>query len=218
MRLCRMRELPSPRALLGRVNAEATSALALSRTLTVTRPRAVDVQEVGDWDILHLALVHSAASLRLLARPPAEASVGGAVHQVERTAPDWYGPVPIEKAPGLGTTAYLISRRAMEALVRQDDEGGYTGVPIDDVLTREFAATTFAVYPVPFHRGKAKSLINPAQEGFRAVMYDSRVIRFVEWALVSTGLSSSGLVWVFLAAVTLWTFGVVVPLSSALAQ
>ncbi|CAE7452615.1 unnamed protein product [Symbiodinium natans] len=54
------------------------------------------------------------------------------------------------------------------------------------------------------------------QEFFRTVMYDPRVFRNLEWALVWTGLSSSQLVWVFLAAMAAWTLGVTIPVGNAL--
>eukprot|EP00411_Alexandrium_monilatum_P104760 CAMPEP_0175782348 /NCGR_PEP_ID=MMETSP0097-20121207/77732_1 /TAXON_ID=311494 /ORGANISM="Alexandrium monilatum, Strain CCMP3105" /LENGTH=263 /DNA_ID=CAMNT_0017093157 /DNA_START=98 /DNA_END=886 /DNA_ORIENTATION=- len=172
------------------------------------RPLDWAAQAGRGWDVLHLALVHSAASLRL-----ARLEGGGSVVRVERTAPDWYGFVPIERAPGLGTTAYLISRRAMEAIVELDDRRGYTGMPIDDLLACTFPGSTYAACPVLLHRGSSPSLINPAQGTFRAVMYNPGVFRFVEQALVTTGLSSSGLVWAFLCAMAAWTVGVTLPLS-----
>ena len=84
------------------------------------------------WSVLHLSLVHSAASLRL--RPcPSTDLPHGQLLKVERTAPDWYGPVQISRAPGLGTTAYFISREAIEAMLKYDLQRGYVA-PIDDVL------------------------------------------------------------------------------------
>eukprot|EP00438_Fugacium_kawagutii_P019679 Skav225743 [mRNA] locus=scaffold28:65594:65977:- [translate_table: standard] len=77
------------------------------------------------WSVVHLSLVHSAASLRLR-------RVEENVVRVERTAPDWYGPVSIKKAPGLGTTAYIISREAMEKVLRLKSD---FEMPIDDLLT-----------------------------------------------------------------------------------
>lgn len=82
------------------------------------------------WSIVHLSLVHSAASLRL--RSPQDLPYGQLV-KVERTAPDWYGPVQIKRPPGLGTTAYLVSRDAMQAILDYDSRRGYVA-PIDDVL------------------------------------------------------------------------------------
>ncbi|CAE8653184.1 unnamed protein product, partial [Polarella glacialis] len=172
-------------------------------------------QKEHRWDVLHLSLVHSAASLRLL---PVDAGSdsGSPVVQVQRTAPDWYGPVPIERAPGLGTTAYLVSRGAMEAMVAADSRIGYSGIPIDDLLARLYPGSTYGAFPAPLHRGNAPSLINPDQQLFRAVMYDPRVVQNVEQALVATGLSSSQLVWAFLATMAAWTVGVTLPVVNAL--
>lgn len=177
----------------------------------LTRQLAWAARSQGHWDILHLALVHSAASLCLV---PVEDEP---IARVERTAPDVYGVVPIEKAPGLGTTAYVISRRAMDRLLTIDAErGGYAGVPIDDLLAETFPATTFAAWPVLWHRGLAPSFVNPGQGAFRNVMYDPRAIRLVERALVSTGISSSGLVCCLLSALAFWTVAVVIPVSREL--
>lgn len=171
------------------------------------------------WKILHLSLVHSAASLKLRkadAQKDAQVLGVAGVVRVERTAPDWYGPVKIERAPGLGTTAYVISSEAAKDVLKRHAETGYTQ-PIDDLLVELFGASgTFAAYPAPVHRGRVVSLINPDQELFRAVMYDPRVFKNVEWTLVQTGLSSSQLVWVFLAAMAAWTVGVSIPAFSAL--
>lgn len=173
-------------------------------------PLAWAKEKEGEWDVLHLALVHSAASLRLLR------TGDGEVVRVERTAPDWYGPVPIEKAPGLGTTAYLISREAMQKLVDLDSKQGYVGTPIDDLLTSSFPESTFAACPVLLHRDGSESRINQGQGAFRAVMYNPSVFRFVERALVTTGLSSSALVWLFLATMAGWTVGVTLPVARLL--
>ncbi|CAE7287718.1 adt-1 [Symbiodinium sp. CCMP2456] len=171
------------------------------------------------WKILHLSLVHSAASLKLRKEAQKDApnlGVPPGVVRVERTAPDWYGPVKIERAPGLGTTAYVISSEAAKDVLKRHAETGYRQ-PIDDLLAELFGASgTFAAYPAPVHRGRVVSLINPDQELFRAVMYDPRVFKNVEWTLVQTGLSSSQLVWVFLAAMAAWTVGVSIPAFSAL--
>ncbi|CAE7034309.1 spon1 [Symbiodinium sp. CCMP2592] len=82
----------------------------------------------SSWKILHLSLVHSAASLKLRKE---EKDVP--IVRVERTAPDWYGPVLIERAPGLGTTAYVISREAAKDVLQRHAETGYVQ-PIDDLL------------------------------------------------------------------------------------
>eukprot|EP00434_Breviolum_minutum_P039341 symbB.v1.2.034930.t3/scaffold4597.1/size37581/6 len=67
------------------------------------------------------------------------------------------------------------------------------------------------MFPAPLHRGQTASLINPDQQLFRSIMYDERVFRNIESALVSTGLSSSQLVWLFLFSMAAWTFGVTLP-------
>jgi hypothetical protein len=53
----------------------------------------------------------------------------------------------------LGTTAYLINRRGIEALVANDDRtGGYCGVPIPDTMARLFPKSRYAAFPMPMHR------------------------------------------------------------------
>ena len=86
------------------------------------------------WKIVHLSLVHSAASLKLHrdeALSPDNPDMS--ILRVERTAPDWYGPVKVDRAPGLGTTAYGISREAALALLKRHADEGYLK-PIDDLL------------------------------------------------------------------------------------
>ena len=86
----------------------------------------------ASWMILHLSLVHSAASLKL--RKEEALTSDSDILRVERTAPDWYGPVQIDRAPGLGTTAYIISRDAALAIVKHHADIGYVQ-PIDDLLS-----------------------------------------------------------------------------------
>lgn len=168
-------------------------------------------KEISDWSVLHLSLVHSAASLRL---KPVDGTK--TILKVERTAPDWYGPVNIMRAPGLGTTAYIITRKGMQEMLRLDQGFESFERPIDDLLAERFAESTFAMFPAPLHRGQTASLINPDQQLFRSIMYDERVFRNIESALVSTGLSSSQLVWLFLFSMAAWTFGVTLPVLSFL--
>lgn len=153
----------------------------------------------SNWNVLHLSLVHSAASLRLRPVEIQGESAKLSVVKVERTAPDWYGPVSIERAPGLGTTAYIISDRAMQQMLDLSSDSDF-GLPIDDLLAERFAGSTYATFPAPLHRGQTASLINPDQQFFRSVMYDERIFKAIESALVWTGLSSSQLVWLFLAS------------------
>lgn len=87
-------------------------------------------KEISDWSVLHLSLVHSAASLRL---KPVEDGTK-TILKVERTAPDWYGPVNIMRAPGLGTTAYIITRKGMQEMLRLDQGFESFERPIDDLL------------------------------------------------------------------------------------
>ena len=44
--------------------------------------------------------------------PPTPGKPPQGLVRVERTSPDWYGPVFIEQPPGLGTTGYIICRQA----------------------------------------------------------------------------------------------------------
>mmetsp|Transcript_406 Transcript_406/g.1129 ORF Transcript_406/g.1129 Transcript_406/m.1129 type:complete len:312 (+) Transcript_406:46-981(+) len=169
-------------------------------------------RRTSGWSVLHLSLVHSAASLRLCSQETFTPEA--CVLRVERTAPDWYGPVRVDQAPGLGTTAYVISQDAVKCLLEADAKQGYVQ-PIDDLLTALFSRT-YAVFPAPVHRSRAPSLINSDQELFRSIMYDPRVFQAVERLLVWTGFSSSQLVWLFLATMAAWTLGVTIPLGRAL--
>ena len=107
-------------------------ALIFEDNLKISSSASEAMRLTMDWaqrdlSILHLSLVHSAASLRLC-----DQGVGDMrVVKVERTAPDWYGPVRIARAPGLGTTAYLISKDAMKSLTSDKE---LPDIPIDDLL------------------------------------------------------------------------------------
>ncbi|CAJ1389449.1 unnamed protein product [Effrenium voratum] len=153
-----------PFAMIFEDNLQVTVDQAEARDLLA---KAEDFCLEEQPQVLHLSLVHSAASLRLTRHK-------GLV-RVERTSPDWYGPVFIEQPPGLGTTGYIICRQAMERLVELDRVQGYQQ-PIDELLAAQFPET-FALFPAVLHRGPAQSLINPDQALFRSVMYDQRVVK-----------------------------------------
>ncbi|CAJ1337729.1 unnamed protein product [Effrenium voratum] len=137
-----------PFAMIFEDNLQVTVDQAEARDLLA---KAEDFCLEEQPQVLHLSLVHSAASLRLTRH---KGLVRG-----ERTSPDGYGPVFIERPPGLGTTGYVICRQAMERLVELDRVQGYQQ-PIDELLAAQFPET-FALFPAVLHRGPAQSLINP---------------------------------------------------------
>ena len=117
-----------PWALIFEDNLKISSTSSSAESIRLTMDWAQHVQT--DFSILHLSLVHSAASLRLCDQGVGDMRETLRVVKVERTAPDWYGPVRIARAPGLGTTAYLISKEAMKSLT----SGKQPDIPIDDLL------------------------------------------------------------------------------------
>ena len=134
-----------PWAVIFEDNVMVLSAADLQSTLEAFD----DWSSKADWKILHLSLVHSAASLKLRKDEalPSLSTSNVDVLRVERTAPDWYGPVKIDRAPGLGTTAYAISRDAALSILKRHADSGYSR-PIDDLLSDPSAELQYFLLPM----------------------------------------------------------------------
>ena len=104
------------------------------------------VRERGDWDIIHLAYMMYVPDLCV------------------SRLPDWdENVVKVNGGPNaaLGTTAYLISRKAVEQVLTNHAANGYKE-PIPNVISKLFQYSRYGAYPMPFHRAsKVASLVNP---------------------------------------------------------
>ena len=108
----------------------------------------------------------------------------------------------------LGTTAYLISLDAIEALLKEDKEKGYYGAAIPDVMADLFAESRYSTYPVPFHRASnVKSLVNPQLDSLREILFEPTILLKVQAMLAETGLSTNTLLFL--------TIGLLVSLSTS---
>ena len=96
----------------------------------------------------------------------------------------------------LGTTAYIISLKGIEAVLKEDNDRGYyyRGRAIPDVMAELFPQSRYASYPVPFHRAsKVKSLVNPQLDSLREVLFEPAIVLKVQSVLAETGLSTNAL-------------------------
>lgn len=94
----------------------------------------------------------------------------------------------------LGTSAYVITERGVDALLAEDSVRGYTGEAIPDVMAKLFPDTRYAAYPAPFQRAaKTKSLVNPQLDDLRAILFQPVVVSKAQDLLVLTGLCTNQL-------------------------
>ena len=93
----------------------------------------------------------------------------------------------------VGTSAYLISKSGVDAILKNDKEAGYVEA-IPNVMAHLFPSTRFACYPMVFHRAaKIGSLVNPQLDDFRKIMFSPVMYTTWERLMVSTGLQNNQL-------------------------
>jgi len=91
----------------------------------------------------------------------------------------------------LGTTAYVISRTGLDALLAEHRRTGYVDA-IPNVMARLFPDSRYAAYPMPLHRAaKVKSLVNGQLDALRSLIFQPQVYTQWERLLVATGLSTN---------------------------
>lgn len=97
------------------------------------------------------------------------------------------------QSSALGTTAYVITERAIETLIQEDAINGFRA-PIPDVMAEQFPLSRFSVYPTPFLRApKIKSLVNPQLDDLRELLFLPPVVAQFQNVLALTGLSTNTL-------------------------
>jgi hypothetical protein len=117
----------------------------------------------------------------------------------------------------LGTTAYVITRSGIDAVLREHRRVGYVDA-IPNVMARLFPASRFAAYPMPFHRAAAvKSLVNGQLDSLRALLFKPEIYTWWERLLVGTGLSTNVLFPTLVAALLIASLGGGVEVGTALA-
>lgn len=91
----------------------------------------------------------------------------------------------------LGTTAYVISRSGLDAVLEEHDKRGYVDA-IPNVMARLFPTSRYAAFPMPLHRAATiKSLVNGQLDTLRAGLFQPQVYTWWERLLVKTGLSTN---------------------------
>jgi GR25 family glycosyltransferase involved in LPS biosynthesis len=111
------------------------------------------------------------------------------------------------KSSALGTTAYVISQKAIERIVEEDSKYGFRA-PIPDVMAEQFPNSRYSAYPTPFLRApKTKSLVNPQLDNLREILFQPPVVSLVQNILAITGLSTNSLLFITVA-VLLTTGGI----------
>jgi len=97
------------------------------------------------------------------------------------------------QSSALGTTAYVITEKAIETLLQEDAKNGYRA-PIPDVMAEQFPESRFSAYPTPFLRApKTKSLINPQLDDLRSILFQPPAVAQFQNILAITGLSTNTL-------------------------
>jgi hypothetical protein len=93
----------------------------------------------------------------------------------------------------LGTTASIISRSGLDALLEEDARTGYIdGFAIPNLMAKLFPDSRYAAFPMPLHRAATvKSLVNGQLDALRALIFQPQVYTQWEKLLVATGLSTN---------------------------
>lgn len=95
------------------------------------------------------------------------------------------------QSSALGTTAYVITEKAIEALLEEDAKNGFRA-PIPDVMAEQFPESRFSVYPTPFLRApNTKSLVNPQLDDLRELLFLPPVVSQFQNVLAQTGLTTN---------------------------
>ena len=117
----------------------------------------------------------------------------------------------------LGTTAYVITRSGIDAVLSEHRRAGYVDA-IPNVMARLFPDSRFAAYPMPFHRAAAvKSLVNGQLDSLRALLFKPEIYTWWERLLVGSGLSTNVLFPSLVLALLLASLGGGAEVGSALA-
>jgi len=91
----------------------------------------------------------------------------------------------------LGTTAYVISRSGLDAVLAEHRRVGYVDA-IPNVMARLFPSSRYAAFPMPLHRAASvKSLVNGQLDQLRSLIFRPQIFTIWERLLVSTGLSTN---------------------------
>ncbi|GFH59093.1 hypothetical protein CTEN210_15569 [Chaetoceros tenuissimus] len=116
------------------------------------------------------------------------------------------------QSSALGTTAYIITEKAINTLINIDARNGFRA-PIPDVMAEEFPESRYSAFPTPFLRApKTKSLVNPQLDDLREVLFQPAVVSQVQKVLALTGVSTNNLLFatsgLLLATGAMGIFGV----------
>ena len=91
----------------------------------------------------------------------------------------------------LGTTAYIISRSGLDAVLTEHRRTGYVDA-IPNMMARLFPDSRYAAFPMPLHRAATiKSLVNGQLDNLRAMIFQPPVYTKWEMLLVKTGKSTN---------------------------
>lgn len=117
------------------------------------------------------------------------------------------------QSSALGTTAYIITEKAINTLINIDARNGFRA-PIPDVMAEEFPESRYSAFPTPFLRApKTKSLVNPQLDDLREVLFQPAVVSQVQKVLALTGVSTNNLLFatsgLLLATGAMGVFGVI---------
>lgn len=140
----------------------------------------------SSWDMIHLSYIPYVPNLIVSKTPASDAVVQ----------------LSTGLGSALGTTAYVVNRGGIEALVKEDDRtDGYRGAAIPDVMAELFPESRYAAEPAPFLRAPTTaSLVNPQLDDLRALLFQPPVVRAVQGLLSGTGFKSNDLLFAVVGA------------------
>jgi hypothetical protein len=172
------------RVLILEDNIEITSGMSD----TVIEAVADFVEKKQSWDVFHLAYMMYVPGLKLQKL--------ASIKEEEETAVVDNGNIVrmiAEEGVAVGTSSYIVSKSGLQALLKYDNEMGFTDA-IPNIMSKLFPVSRYAAYPMVFHRaGGVKSLVNPQLDDFRKVMFTPALYSTWEKLMVSTGLQNNQL-------------------------
>jgi len=139
----------------------------------------------GDWDVFHLGYMMYVPGLQVK-RLTSESKTGSVENNI----------VQLFSSPGtsVGTSAYLISKSGVDAVLAFHRKNGYQNDAIPNIMALLFPESRFAPFPMVFHRAATVgSLVNPQLDDFRKIMFSPAIYTTWESLMVSTGWSTNKL-------------------------
>lgn len=158
-------------------NLEVTKRFQTDSSVIDKVGQFVKTNKAADYDVFHLGYMMYVPGLQTIKM-------------------DEQGIVKLLSGPqtSIGTSAYCISRKGLNAILSFHRKHGYQNDAIPNLMAQLFPDSRYASYPMMFHRAaKVGSLVNPQLDDFRKIMFNPLIYTTWERLMVSTGMPTNKL-------------------------